>query len=56
MTLEKYCVEQQLDLTTVQAALTKRGIRFAADQTLREIAVGNGFDRPYALLEIIRQK
>lgn len=55
-TLTQFCAEEGLDLQAVQTRLTARGIRSSGELTLREIAVNNGYDRPYALLEIIRQK
>ena len=54
-TLAQFCTDEGLNLEAAQARLTGRGFKFSADQTLREIAVNNGFDRPYALLEILRQ-
>lgn len=55
-TLARYCDDEGLDLAGVKARLAARGIRFTEDQTLREIAVGNGYARPYELLEVVRQK
>ncbi len=55
-TLAQFCTEEGLELGVVESRLAKGGIRFSAGQTLREIATDNGYDRPYALLEIIRQK
>jgi len=55
-TLAQFCTEEGLDLPAVQARLAGRGIKSSGELTLREIAVNNGYDRPYALLEIIRQK
>ncbi|MCC6234732.1 MAG: DUF4405 domain-containing protein [Verrucomicrobiales bacterium] len=54
-TLTQFCVEEGLDLKVVQSRLGKRGLKASPDQTLREIAVQNGFDRPVELLEIIRR-
>ncbi len=54
-TLTQFCAEERFDLEDVQSRLAKRGIKASADQTLREIAVDNGYDRPSELLEIIRQ-
>lgn len=55
-TLAQFCTEEGLDLQAVQARLAGRGIKASGELTLREIAVNHGYDRPYALLEIIRQK
>jgi hypothetical protein len=55
-TLSQFCADEGLDLAAVQARLEQRGLKSATNQTLREIALSNGMDRPYALLEILRQK
>lgn len=55
-TLTQYCADEGLDLAAVRERLTARGIQAEPGQTMREIAVGAGFDRPYGLLEILRQK
>lgn len=55
-TLSQFCADEGLDLAAVQARLSGRGVKATPEQTLREIAVGNGFDRPYALLDRSRQK
>ena len=34
------------------ARLQAKGIKFTADRTLREIALDNGYDRPYEILNI----
>jgi len=55
-TLATVCQESGLDLTNTLARLKARGIQAEPSQILRDIAVNNGFDRPYELLEIIRAK
>jgi len=53
-TLSDYCAEEGLDLKDALARLQAKGIKAAADLTLREIAVNNGYSRPYELLDIIK--
>jgi hypothetical protein len=53
-TLEQVCADEGLVLAEVQERLKARGITAKPGQTLREIAVGNGFDRPFELVEILR--
>lgn len=55
-TLTAVCQEAGVDLTNTLARLKAKGIKAEPTQTLRDIAVNNGFDRPYELLEIIRAK
>ena len=55
MTLEAYCAEQGLDTSDALAALREQGWTAEPSQTLREIAVNNGLDRPYALIEVLRK-
>jgi len=52
-TLTQYCSSKGLALTNATARLQAKGIKFSADQTLREIALGNGFDRPYEIIDIL---
>lgn len=55
-TLRQFCADEGLDLAAAEGRLTGRGLRSTPEMTLREIAVNNGMDRPFALLEILRQK
>jgi hypothetical protein len=55
-TLTAVCQEAGVDLTNTLARLKAKGIKAEPSQTLRDIAVNNGFERPYELLEIIRAK
>jgi hypothetical protein len=55
-TIEQMCAEEGLVVADVLARLKARGLKAEANQTLREIAVGNGFERPFELVEIIRGK
>ncbi len=55
-TLAQFCQEEGIDLAAASARLTARGMKASPEQTLRDIATQNGFDRPYALLEVLRQK
>jgi hypothetical protein len=53
-TLAEFCAGAGVDLATAQDRLKKSGIQASPRQTLREIADGNGFQRPSELLRIIR--
>jgi hypothetical protein len=53
-TLEQMCVEEKLVPEEVLARLKAQGVQAQLDQTLREIATGNGYDRPLELVELIR--
>jgi len=52
-TLGQYCTSRSMALTNAAARLQAKGIKFTADQTLREIALGNGYDRPYEIIDIL---
>ena len=52
-TLAQYCSSKGIALTNATARLQAKGIKFTADQTLREIALGNGYDRPYEIIDIL---
>ena len=52
-TLAQYCTARSLDLTNAAARLEARGIKFAVDWTLRDIARENGYDRPYEIIDIL---
>ena len=41
-------------MITAAARLETKGIKASADLTMREIAVNNGFSRPFELIEILR--
>lgn len=53
-TLAEYCAGTGVDLAAAQNRLKTRGIEASPQQTLREIAEDNGFQRPSELLRIIR--
>ena len=55
-TLTQYCADEQLDLQKAMDLLQAKGIKASPDKTLREIALDNGFDRPFELVEILRPK
>jgi uncharacterized membrane protein YgcG len=55
-TLAQLCADEGLDLAAVRARLEQRGFKVAPDRPMRELARDNGFDRPYELLAIIREK
>lgn len=56
MTLTEFCESRSLDVTQAQARLQAKGIQFAPGRTLREIAVDNGFERPYEIVDIVEGK
>lgn len=53
-TLAQFCQEENIALHTALQRLSAQNIQASTNQTLREIAVQNGFSRPYELLEILR--
>jgi hypothetical protein len=53
-TLAQFCAAEGLSLDATLKRLEARGFKAAAEQTLREIAVNNGFSRPYELIDILR--
>ena len=53
-TLKEYCAAEKLDITTTLARLKEKGVNAEPAQTLREIAVNNGYQRPYEIVEILR--
>lgn len=52
-TLADYCANKGIDLQQALARLEEAKIKVSAEQTLREIALANGYDRPYKVLEIV---
>ncbi len=56
MTLTEYCESRGLDVQEVEARLHAQGITLRSGQTLREIAVENGYERPFELIDIIEQR
>jgi uncharacterized membrane protein YgcG len=56
MTLTEYCQSRAIDVTEAQARLEAWGIRCMPGRTLRDIAVDNGYERPYEILDIIEGK
>lgn len=53
-TLVEYCAEQNIPLNDALARLKAKGIIASEALTLREIAVNNGYTRPYEVLAIIQ--
>jgi hypothetical protein len=53
-TLSEFCLEEGIDLKTAATRLEANGIKFTTGQTLRDIAVQNGFQRPNELVHMIR--
>lgn len=52
-TLAEYCSSKGIELTEATARLQAKGIKSAADRSLRDIALDNGYDRPYEILTIL---
>jgi len=52
-TLAEYCASSGIDLKQAATRLEAKGIKFASDRTLRDIASDNGYDKPYELLDVI---
>jgi hypothetical protein len=53
-TLAQFCADESIVLEDALGRLQAGGIKAAPEQTLREIAVNNGYDRPYEILDVIR--
>jgi len=53
-TLTQFCAEEGLDQDQALARLRAKGLKVSPEQTLREIAVNNGYSRPYEILELLR--
>jgi hypothetical protein len=53
-TLAEFCAGEGIDLPSAVKRLEAKGIKSETTLTLREIAVNNGYSKPYDLLEIIR--
>ncbi len=55
-TLSEFCAEEGIDLKEGLARLDAKGLRARPEQTLREIALANGYSRPADLIEALRAK
>ncbi|MCX8156870.1 MAG: DUF4405 domain-containing protein [Verrucomicrobiae bacterium] len=53
-TLAQFCQDEKIALDTALQRLGEHKIQASTNQTLREIAVANGFSRPFELVEILR--
>jgi hypothetical protein len=53
-TLAQYCAEQDIPVRAALARLEAHGIRAEVKQTLRDIAIEAGYERPSELLPVIR--
>ena len=53
-TLSEFCAGEGINLELAVKRLGAKGIKAEPSLTLREIAVNNGYSKPYDLLEIIR--
>lgn len=56
MTLTEFCTSRKIDVKEAQARLEAKGIKLVPGRTLREIAVDNGYERPYEIMDIIEGK
>ncbi|MCP5524193.1 MAG: DUF4405 domain-containing protein [Verrucomicrobiales bacterium] len=56
MTLTEFCASRDIDVKVAQERLEAKGIKPAPGRTLRDIAVDNGYERPYEVLDIIEGK
>jgi hypothetical protein len=56
LTLEQFCAQENIPIEQALQKLTGEGYEANAEWTLRETAQNNGFDRPYALLQLLRQQ
>jgi len=52
-TLVQYCSSSGITLTNATATLQAKGLKFNADRTMREIALDNGYDRPYEIISLL---
>ena len=55
-TLTQFCADEGIDLKDALARLNAKGIKASTNLTMREIAVNNGYSRPFELIDIIRGK
>lgn len=55
-TLSDFCAEEGIDVEEGLSRLDAKGVRARPEQTLREIALANGYSRPADLLETLRAK
>lgn len=55
-TLTQFCADEGIDLQTALARLEAKGLKANSNLTMREIAVDNGYSRPYELIDLIRSK
>jgi hypothetical protein len=53
-TLSEFCLEEGIDIKTAMERLASKGLKASAGQTLREIAVNNGYEKPVELVQIVR--
>ncbi len=56
MTLTEFCESRKIDVKEAQARLEAKGIKLTPGRTLRDIAVDNGYERPYEIMDIIEGK
>jgi hypothetical protein len=55
-TLEQFCSEENIAVKDALVRLEAKGIKASANQTIRDIAANNGFERAYDIIDSIRGK
>lgn len=55
-TSQQFCADEGIDVTNARAHLQAKGLKASATQTMREIAMNKGYDRPYELMDLLRTK
>lgn len=55
-TLAGFCADEGIELKAAIARLQAKGLKVSPDQTMREIAVNNGYNRPYEILAVVRAR
>ena len=54
LTLEEYCSQQGIALDAALEKLSNQGIQTSGNQTLRHIAINNGYSRPRDIMDILK--
>lgn len=53
-TLTQFCSEEGIEVAVALQRLAAKGFKATPELTLREVAVNNGFTKPYELMDLIR--
>jgi hypothetical protein len=56
ITLTEFCASRKIDVKAAQARLEAKGIKLTSGRSLRDLAMDNGYERPYEIMEIIEAK